>query len=520
MYGLKRLRLLVLLILFLQPVQAMSRYYRPEDWVSYTDFRYIHSLASDLRFVYLATTGGIARFNRLTNSWDEPLTVGDGLPGTPVRIVAPDPSTRNLWVATRSRISRYNPTSESWKSFSELKGVSASQVAEIGIGGEYIYARAGDGTYRLNRVVEVWESSPEPPSGVRWYGGEQDLRKYPFLAPYYVLDSRLGIYDMTCVSEDGFDLWVGTSGYGLFHYNSLTFAREHQLFGLAGDGVRALEKVDEVLWIGGGSDGVTLWNLRDGSWTHFEPETNYGFLSSKVREIASDSLWVWLATDEGVSRYTRVKGEWKTYTIFDGLWTNSATSLEVDGDTLWIGTEEGLCRMAKGSEKIRRISDFRYMEINDIVSTPSHLWLATSDGVFYLDKKRGGWRRLESPDQRLGVGTNSVLLDGGRIWFGTRLGGVVCYDLDEGDWENYLAPTHLPSNRVVSLGADGENLWVGTPMGVTRFNRKWGSWTTYTTSDGLISERVEEILPDGDWVYFGTRKGLTKFWWNDPFLPK
>lgn len=500
--------------------EVVPRYYRPEDWVTYTDFSYVRSVAVDLRYVYAGTDGGIACFNRVTRRWDHPLTMGDGLPELPVRVVAPDPTTRSLWVVTRTKLCRYDPALEEWRSFGILDATPASLVEAIGIGNQFIYARAGAQTYRMDRVKEVWEPSPSQSSEVRWYGGEQNLRKYPFLAPYYVLDARLRRYNMTSLDQDGFDIWIGTSGYGLLHYNSRTLSREHRFFGLGGESVRALSKDGPTLWIGGESDRITAWNQDQDTWRYYDEESEYGLLSSDVSDIVSDSLWMWLGTQEGLARYDRATGRWKTFTVFERLWANGVTALGVDGDVLWIGTEEGLCRMSTESGKIGRIDEFKYVRISDIVVDSPRVWIATSRGVFVFRQEEETWGRFESPDKSLELGTNSIAIDGERIWFGTEHRGVVCYDVKEGTFTSYQAPVHLATNQVFCVASDGQNLWVGTASGATRFDRRGSSWTTYTQADGLVSNRVESILTDGDHVYFGTPRGMTRFWWNDPFLPK
>jgi len=518
MLHLKRLALAILLHPLLFPSQAVPRYYRPEDWVTFTDFRYISGVASDLTHVYLATNGGIARFDRLTRRWDLPLTTGDGLPEIPTRVVAPDAARRALWALTPQDLTKYDFGLERWTSFATLDGTPAGAVEAVGIGSQFVYARAGPSTFRMDLATEVWEVSPAVPAEVKWYGGKQELKSYPFLAPYYVSDSHFRRYDMTSLEKDGFDIWVGTAGYGLLHYNSQTLESEYWLFGLAGESVRALEKDGESLWLGGDSEGITCWNQEEDRWCYYDEETSYGLLSSKVSDIVSDSLWVWFGTSEGVARYGRSKGDWKTFTVFDGLWTSSITALGLDGDALWIGTQDGLCKMEKKDRKISRVEDLRYLRINEIVADPSYVWVATSKGVFVLERAKGEWGRLESPDQSLGLGTNSILLDGREAWFGTRRKGVLVYRGEEGGWQSYRAPLHLPTNEVLCLAGDKANLWAGTPSGLWRLNRETGDWTTYTTADGLVSDRVEGILIVGDYVYFGTPKGLTRFWWKDPFL--
>src|SRR4030067_2106984 len=49
------------------------------DWVSWGNFRYVSSIASDYKYVYLGTTGGVLRLDRFMRNFEDPWTESDGL---------------------------------------------------------------------------------------------------------------------------------------------------------------------------------------------------------------------------------------------------------------------------------------------------------------------------------------------------------------------------------------------------------------------------------------------------------
>ena len=57
-----------------------------------------------------------------------------------------------------------------------------------------------------------------------------------------------------------------------------------------------------------------------------------------------------------------------------------------------------------------------------------------------------------------------------------------------------------------------ENLWIGTNIGLSKFNIKTKKFTSYTTAEGLTNNFINSILLDDDnnlWI--STNKGLNKF---------
>jgi hypothetical protein len=79
------------------------------------------------------------------------------------------------------------------------------------------------------------------------------------------------------------------------------------------------------------------------------------------------------------------------------------------------------------------------------------------------------------------------------------------HQTDGGTWTTYdTSNSGLVSDYVLSMAADGDNMWFGTNKGVSVFDGE--TWTTYGTSDGLVYKRVNAIAIDEEGnKWFGTR---------------
>ena len=508
-------------LLSITPVTARALQYSAEDWVSYTDLRYISSVAVDLKFVYMGTTQGVAVFDRMSGKWGDPVTTGDGLPDKKVDLVGIDRFTSNLLTVSGTTIHSMHIDTESWQTY-PVHGAGAG-FTSIGVDPEYLWAEGPDTKIRVNKITGGWHPVSSVPADIEWFGerGEVDLGKgkYPFLAPYYVLGRNLERYEYTSAVESEMSLWLGTWGYGAYEYSLITLSGKHWLMGIAGGRADAMYKDGDSFWFGSGgfeSPGITSWQTDTGDWAYYSSEREFGLLSNRVSAITADSEHVWIGTEDGLTKFRKENGAFKTYTLFDGLPSSEVTAVHIAGESLWVGTSAGVCVTGRSTWGPERFGELRVW-VNDLLVLGDTLWVATEDGMFIMDMDAGKWFEFEDPEGLLPVSTVALLADAGKLWFATW-GGVLCFDRNAGTWERFTSPRHLPHERVTSLAADEENVWIGTGAGVAQLRKKEGEWLTYGLSDGLIDAEVNVIVCVGDYVYFGTDKGVTRYYWNNPFI--
>ena len=87
-----------------------------------------------------------------------------------------------------------------------------------------------------------------------------------------------------------------------------------------------------------------------------------------------------------------------------------------------------------------------------------------------------------------------------------------------GEFERHPSFESGVSGRIMSLTADEHCLWVGTDAGLVKLDRETGIWYSYTrTQDRLLDDRVQCMAVEGKYLWIGSPLGLTRFLWNDPY---
>ncbi len=473
--------------------------YLPGDWVSYSVFRYVTSIAQDYDHVYFGTTGGITRYDRFLLRWDDPFTTSDGLPSNWIRDLAFDPDRNQIWAYTYSGAASYQDVFGQWAwepSFPEY--LSKSDTANV-------------------RLPDLFTEFGPTTAGGDW-----------------VMDSHLDRYPITnyLVGDYEDELWVGTWGLNA----GLASLRHLQLkvfkFGLYDKDVKAILVDGDQIWFGGTgfvnpSAGITRYDRKADRWDYYSSKYVPFLPGHRVNVMASDSLYVWFGTQNGLARMSKRDDQWRSYNSFGGLPYNEVTALESDGRYTWIGTSRGLAVYDLAADSLKSIDDplLEDLYISCVLSDSYYVWVGTEYGVFTLDKENKTWYRFSTPDGLLNGWVRSMArwseqeTPSGKedIWFGTDV-GILGYSPLSDERTVYDNRTNFPGLHVVKLACDKKHLWAATQDGVWKLNRATGIWVRYSTEDGLLDNNVQKLALDGDYIWFGTPQGATRFFWNNPRL--
>lgn len=129
---------------------------------------------------------------------------------------------------------------------------------------------------------------------------------------------------------------------------------------------------------------------------------NEGLSSNTVRALLQDQKgFVWMGTSRGLNRYDgyRVVQLNKTRSL-------AVTALVEMGDTLWVGTDNGLFLYLQRADSVRKFvqktTDFSLESLNvsSMQADPDgNLWLSTMDsGILRLDTRTGKMKKVPTPD--------------------------------------------------------------------------------------------------------------------------
>jgi hypothetical protein len=470
----------------------------PSRWRYIGDFRIVNSISSSQRYVYIAGTKGIMRFDNLKEQWETPITPKP-FPDS-IILIAVDVGANEVWFVTKTSIGRYNPVFEDY----ELKDLPYNYAppCSIGISADYIYLWNSQQYVRFDKLREDWETVSNLPSEIEWFP-KTSPRKYPPLAPYYLTDKLLNQYEMTCAVEDMQYIWVGTHGQGVYRYNKTTYIPESYMLGIPGEKGIAVFKDKESIWVGTPQE-IVKWLPNKGLSVY--NVSNAGIYSSLISGLSSQTYLtsmvgnddrIWLGSNEGIFQFDKQSGSWNK------IYSEQVNSLTLDGNKLWVGTQNGLVKLESGiTEKI-----IDNIWVNDVKIHRNEIWVATSRGI--LRKVQNEWTAFDDPDKILPHGVNRILFEGNKAYFGTSRQGLVVYEPEK--WSRWTYPVHLPGEKILSIAGDSTELYIGTEAGVAIWDRARNIWMRYDSNNSPIKGKVYSIIPDKETVYFSTENGMVEF---------
>jgi len=261
--------------------------------------------------------------------------------------------------------------------------------------------------------------------------------------------------------------------------------------------------------------------------------------------------------------YTR----WEQYTTADGLPNDHVFAVKVDGDDVWIGTEEGLARLKKSTGEIQswgeedglpwrvvgaidvdpesgdvwlglfggglaRFSGGRFDHwhqlnsglVNDVVYgvcvENDNVWAATTAGASRYDTVTGEWTIFTEKNAPMEeIWNYGCSYDDGLLYLAVWGSGILEYDVERGTWKDYLDPDGemeidlYRDDGIVHVITTGvtyveKTLWVGTYFGACRYDgRHWRGF--YAHECGLPSDFVNATRGrSADEAWYCTDKGL------------
>jgi len=441
----------------------------PDDRVLISDFSSVQAVAASSWFVFAATTHGLLIYDRVARRFRPPVTPIDGYPTARVRGAIADPSGNTVWL-------------------------------DLGTGLGYV---------RYEMDARLWTPGSLPSETVdRTLTVETALASAPLadaMRAAILTDKRLRTYQFTAAAAtpDRPEIFFGTNGLGLVRVDKQTGEWEVLTYGLLAPGVGAIATASNGIWAatnarpGGGiaRRGMT-WVAGDLSTTR---SSEGSFLYSRSLIIAPAQLW--LATDQGVLRIDTSTFESRLFDLPDatclargprGIWAGTPrglsliaaadrveevgpsglaiTSLLAVGDTLWVGTNQGLGQVLPRANAVTtplELADRPSMRVTvyALGRLQDTIVMATERELVWRNPTTRAWSTVPLP-LTLGTPTALVADSGGALWIGgTR--GLAQADISSGFVHVHPVPFEVPA-PIRGLASDRDFLWAATDSGLMR----------------------------------------------------
>ncbi len=372
------------------------------------------------------------------------------------------------------------------------------------------------------------------------------------------------------ISEDsGNNLWISTIGSGAIqikfsdNFESVNSVRSYNLkSGLNANNIKTVfQDLEGNYWFGFSGEGISM--LSSNAFVYYKPGKNS--VENNIIYVNSLNDKYILGTPSGFHLFDQSLGKSISYTDLTGqIGKSEITCYHLDKfKNLWIGTSgNGLfVRSNTGAVNLfHRSGDSGADDIKDIEMDDRNIWLATTNGVFVIDrnstnikreKKRfdidhhglphnsinkillahDGYAYIGTESDRLyridykhdtaiagnavmGGSTKNKILSfseskNGEIWVATNGNGVFKYFNDTVIAINRT--NDLMSNYCYSILADAEkNIWIGHEKGFSRFNPETETMSVFGTdfAKGGICNEGGMFESDDRKIFIGTTEGL------------
>jgi ligand-binding sensor domain-containing protein/signal transduction histidine kinase/DNA-binding response OmpR family regulator len=347
----------------------------------------------------------------------------------------------------------------------------------------------------------------EDQSQTIWIGTANGLTRYNRDKDRFDILEDFGVRDILyisalCCDHEG-NIWIGTSGNGLFVYNQRLkrldsyVHNDQKTSSIVSNFVTAIvEDKDNNMWIGT-RKGLEKFDNLHHSFIHFESDSpnkssiNQRFITAMTLDYDG---CLWAGTCGGGLYKLKKRGSdydvecYQHADLQGSISGNFILSLLVDRDAnLWVGTENGgLNCLDSRTQKFTcyRTEDGnpRSIKSNSIWSLYQDdiglLWIGTyNKGVNIVDENFDKFDTYQrNGTARLTLGNNHVKGfsedRNGILWIATDGGGVSCFNTHTRQFTSVIPNSSLSSLAVMSVLCDSQqNIWVGTwGGGIDRFD--------------------------------------------------
>lgn len=454
--------------------------YSYHDWLNLPKMDRVVSITTDKFETYVAVPGGVYQLSVTDDKLVRTITRADGIQGA-VRAVAYDPQLAMLWILSSGNLLNISPFSN--QSFSY--DLPDPDVNSLGMTRDYVLLAFGNRFWQVDKRTGRIEETEPGGRDIAWFGDRTpyEVTDYPFLTPYILYDRQFQAHRITMVYPDGRRLWVGTEGYGVLRYSLASKQpQKHWQFGPFGS-IWRMFRLGDDLWFRG-DDQFVRYNPERDSWSYFATPFNT------------------VLTDPAILLRTKV---------LNLGWHEAILAAAGDSNLLWLGTDHGLYSYSARPDVITR--QFKLTgDVNDIMIAPDSVFIATDNGFISYDRVKGGWSVFNDTLQQMHFGVFGIGATDRRRYYAVY-GGLETRD-SAGDWELVIPPGFDLSTHPHAVAGVGDRLFVATGSGIMVYSESLKTWQTLTLESGLLDNRVLSLSADREYLWVVTPAGISRFDWR------
>ncbi len=379
--------------------------------------------------------------------------------------------------------------------------------------------------------------------GVLWVGRHRAIVDGDRVGSFEPIPGLPEDVTLTSVAETEDRVWFGTN-LGVFVWDARRRLATRVEVAAPASWLRSLVNeirvdADGGVWVST-LNGVLHWDPRFPRFEHLDltagaaPGSAPGSIDGvSVSSLAADGQHLWVGSFDGalsrVDLRTRATEHFGTALLkagcSEGVWSVALDERAVDRPILWVGTDDGLCRLdtTDGSVKKHSLnfpSNSGGLRIKQLLRPSPNdpdrsLWLLTIGAIARYDPDNGRLQLHVLPeglgDQ--GFEPNDAIVVDDDVWIGSAWGGLLKIGPSGTEFHRLLSESGAPLYAaILGLHAVGDALWLATSNGLLRFDPAARSTKQVLTWEALPSSVVYSVISDdNDALWLGTAAGLVRY---------
>ena len=334
------------------------------------------------------------------------------------------------------------------------------------------------------------------------------------------------------------DKWVWfATDYGVLQYDKREDTWRHFTTedGLLSNNIRNIVSCTNIVWVCPEfKTRINRYDKSTGKWSQIKL-SHLIYPRNYIYDMNADGDELWLTISSSGVRRISETGRETVYmkepvakrrgkAVFHGLAQTGARRIEVDEDYVWVAHWRGKGSGAlsvydkmTGAWTIYSKEDVLEEDfIKKVVIGKEYVWIlyeAWQEGsVTGYHRQTGEWITIK-PTQGWGSEVKEICEDGAYLWLATERSGVKRLHIASGTWTQFDGHCGLLMNYINerALKADEKYVWVGTPMGISRYDKATESWTNFTNRETLTGKSIRAVAADSRYVWCGASEGLSQY---------
>ncbi|MGH7532121.1 MAG: hypothetical protein ACREL4_02410, partial [Gemmatimonadales bacterium] len=387
-------RLALVLFCVTAPVRLSAQsFWRPEDRTIIGSFTHITAVAASYTVVYVTSLDAVVQWEPGTRTFGLPISAD--VPGGLARVTSGmvDPLDQSLWLSESNGWIHYEPTLRRWS-----EGFASGQVLQMALD-----RTDPSGTLFL-RTARGWESAPRgalstfPSAPPRQPIGPATvldaIRANPQLdanRARILTTPGLGQARYTCAAQapDGTGWWLGTDGGGVLFLRFAAAYPDRYSLGLPGNQVGAVAVAPGGVWVVTERGPTSIAGLSfvaqqldTVDWRLGDPVFGQPF--NAVRRLIGVGAMLWAATDEGAIGFPIPGGRAQRLGLADGMPDQRVFSEAAERGRVYFGTWAGVGELvdSAGRARVQHIAPAFADRALALATVGDTLWVGTLNGMF------------------------------------------------------------------------------------------------------------------------------------------